>query len=248
MDIASSDAPEYDTGFGPIVHLPAPHLLGLEEHDSTSRDTKKRPYPSSLTVAGAGGHYSDHESLPLTTFAHYLTTISRVYADDLERGGRFDTCQWMPLFVLGALQLPGTLAFILQHKSGLSLYSSMLQGRKVEGNTGSVTGMLVLGRGRRNRERLSEWYGTKRHCVTVNVEIVLVDGAMRRVSALQWVEERMAYDGRAVADAEGDVREGAGESGISGNAEQEGTADDIGDALGHGEGWKWQEVILDVVW
>ncbi|KAF2156658.1 hypothetical protein K461DRAFT_316879 [Myriangium duriaei CBS 260.36] len=239
------DSPMDDTGFGPIVDSPSPPLC-FDEGET---------YQSSQSCRSI--RLLRNESSPLDTFAYYRTTLNRISADDLERQGRFNTHQWTPLFVTSALQLPDTLAYVLRYSSGITMSEYMIPGTSVGDE--HEKGMVVFGRGRRNRDMISEWYGEGAVCVDVDVEILLADGVVRQMAALRWVEECSSSDtdGRLHEPEEepqdetveeSDAEEGADDSWISGCRTHAAQVDELGDGHSDSQGWTMLEANPGVVW
>lgn len=181
---------EQDTtsyGFGPILDsLPSPFatraaiitpLMQAYDADKTTDQSDLEPYFSTL------------RELPSPTFGHYLTTINRIYAEDLEHDGRLAVTRFTPIFVIGVLELPGTLGFVLGYSSGLDIGRFMKPGICLCVVRGKhMQGTIVFGRGKLNRDALDEWYGDSYSAVEIQVAIELADGAVRRLRALRWVE------------------------------------------------------------
>lgn len=152
----------------------------MQAHDS-EKTTDQADLSSSLASL---------DDLPSPTFGHYLTTINRVHAEDLEYHGRLTPHRFTPLFVTGVLELPGTLGYVLGYSSGLDIAKYMKPGICLDDGAGRrVQGTVVFGRGQDNRDALDEWYGEGYVFAEVQVVIGLADGVARKLKAYRWVKE-----------------------------------------------------------
>lgn len=285
MEAASSSSPNsgeddqtHDTSFGTIAECATPPLHGLTILKSATSPAVSIEIPR-MNLQLALLSLAETHKLPGSTIALELAKNNPVDVLDLRRGQKFDVHEFTPLFITGVLQLPGTLANALgyRRKSELELVSCMVPGRvfcpedgtkddgEIEYSNAetSVRGMIVLGRGKRNRHALDEWYG--RDFIRLSLKVELQTWIRREVMAFTWVERKAvglevghddASDSSATSmDCERDCLSDvmAGAENHEGWAKELSTSHSrdqttLADGLSEWGGWSWTEHHLDVVW
>ncbi|KAG8631905.1 hypothetical protein KVT40_001045 [Elsinoe batatas] len=249
-NLASEDEEETtpDTSFGPVTTCPTPPIPDLTSSSSpstsTSFDVKNirsttnsiTPSTSPFAIHAALLFQADSTKLPGSTIALDLAKRNLIDADHLRSGALYDPADRPLIFVTGVLQLPGTLNAALGHwdRSELKLVKCMTPGRVMlrmdHGDKNksvvysdvetSVPGMVVFGRGKENRQMLSEWHGDKYLRVLVEVQVQTEDWVKRRFPAFTWVDKRaLGWD----VDSDDSSQEDSGQSDMEG-----GNDDDFG--------------------
>ncbi|KAF4551180.1 Hypothetical protein D9617_14g076370 [Elsinoe fawcettii] len=206
-----------DTSFGPVTTCPTPPLPNLTSsslpspaihHDGqvSKQMVESGSTPNPVAVHGALLHQAEKAKLPGTTLALDLAKRNYIDAETLRSGGLYDPLIRPLLFVTGVLQLPGTLnaALGFWDRSQLKLVKCMTPGRAMlrkenddeEGPVQysdaetSISGMVIMGRGKENRHMLDEWHGDKFVRVLVEVQFQTEDWIKRRHKAFTWVEKK----------------------------------------------------------
>ena len=137
--------------------------------------------------------------LEISTFGYHLASQNRISEDQLNDS--LDLSIWPAIFVYDALQLPGTLANVLGHASGVDLIKHMTPAKytakdvEIDWTTAEnesciesheIKGMIVLGRGRDNRTAIAKFYGDEYLRQTIDVEIGLDNGRRQIIKAYVW--------------------------------------------------------------
>lgn len=143
-------------------------------------------------------------SSTFTTFSYQQAFANRLPSHKLRRGGKLDPVRFPPLVMVDVLQFPGSLVNAMGLASTVDIVHRMTPGklrgwtlnadRAVEPflratglQTDVAHGMVVFGRGRRNREAIQQHYGECFKTILVNVDIELADGALISVLAYLWI-------------------------------------------------------------
>lgn len=251
----SGFAPGTDTdlGFGPIPesYVFPPMRVGPDSsHSNPLLSQQQTADFEDLSQDDDPIQPLDISSGSIVTFAHFKVSQNRLYADDLERGRCFDKEKWTPLFVTGALQLPGTLAYIVRVRSGLHMQQSMFPAIRNVPDLLPVHGTVILGRGGHSRKSISNWHGKHYQRILVSVQVALYDGAIRTLSALCWEDTTANGLSSGWVDQEA-TDHGAMEVTARGVAQSEGCSDlsdNLGDGSSDGKPWAWEDTEQNVDW
>ncbi|KAF1346239.1 hypothetical protein BDV97DRAFT_38607 [Delphinella strobiligena] len=138
------------------------------------------------------------------TFSYHQARLNRMAADRIGLGCTLDITVYKPIFVYDILSFPGSLVNVLGVSSSLDIVNRMTPGivhgyaLNIErggapilqaGRFGDDTarGMMVFGRGGRDRRTLSNHYGECYEMAKVDVEIRLKDGYKVTMPAFTWI-------------------------------------------------------------
>lgn len=180
-----------------------------------------------------------------TTFSYTLATRTLLEPTELLPGSELDISRYPPIFIYDILQFPGSLSSLLSCSSPLDLIHRMTPGTlklwlvhaDVDGQprlrfTGReedvVRGMMVFGRGKRNRRVLGGHYGCEAKVVRVSMRFL--GGEEGGIEALVW--QRRERNGGDEGEGDG---EGEGEACVNGS---------LGDRGGRGQRPRY----IDVDW
>ncbi|PNS18932.1 hypothetical protein CAC42_6027 [Sphaceloma murrayae] len=268
-----------DTSFGPLPQLTTPpNLKRLALKRSTSSLSSIKYSPD--VVYRAIIYQAEKDKIPITTVALDMAKRNLVQASLLNSRMKYDVVERPPLFVTGVLQLPGSLGTVLgyQRRSEMELAECMTPGRTlsplaVDSQDGavacsrmenSVAGMVILGRGRRNRRQIDEWYGKRFARVLVDVQIHVQQwGVKKQFKAYTWVEKSAlgcedsastseeSEDDSCIgpSDSDSSVPEGIPiEKWWKISPDLRDCIDCLGDGHDEGHDWRGKDHNTDVVW
>lgn len=170
--------------------------------------------PSRVTRAGdrdpARYSFSNPQALPFVASSSYITfsyqqaRLNRMAADRIGLGCALDITVYKPVFVYDILSFPGSLVNVLGISSSLEVLNRMTPGivhgyaltidrggapilQAARFGDDTARGMVVFGRGGRDRRTLSDHYGECYEMAKVDVEIHLKDGYKVAIPAFTWI-------------------------------------------------------------
>ena len=141
-----------------------------------------------------------------TTFSYQQAQRNRINDADLEPGGQLDIRSWPAVFVYDILQFPGSLASVLGRSSSLDYVYCMTPGKTLKpifpkamygdgsDSESGLEGMIVVGRGKTNRQDIEDHYGKGFRRKRVDVEVTLASGRSRVLYAYTWVPANQLID------------------------------------------------------
>lgn len=185
--------------------LNTPKLSGSIFHSSPSSSSSTTVFLHQ-THAAEFACFDLADPFGLMTFAYKQALQNRISLDKIGRGRRLDIQKWDPVFVYDILQFPGSLANALSQSSSMDIIPYMTpakmkryvvcpdrKGEPLLCLTGrdddSVQGMMVFGRGGKNRRSLAAHHGDGFQRKRRAVEVVFEGGEVCTLATYVWVHE-----------------------------------------------------------